>query len=129
MSIGLLVITHNRIGADILTTAQDILGRALPINTRVIEIKPDSVFEQKLSRAQKDIEELDSGEGVLILTDLFGATPANIAKKAASGHNAAVVCGINLPMVVRVLNYFNLPLKKIVYKATSAGHDSIIESK
>ncbi|MBN1379077.1 MAG: PTS fructose transporter subunit IIA [Gammaproteobacteria bacterium] len=126
MSVGLLIITHNGIGKDILTTATDIFG-GLPMQVKVISISPNGSYDANLETAIKQIQDLDSGEGVLILTDIFGATPSNIAIKAARGKNACVITGINLPMVVRVLNYSQLPLKKIISKATSAGHDSIIE--
>ena len=128
MSVGLLIITHNKIGANILATAEDILGHSLPMKVEVIEVKPDSPYDAKLAAAKKSIQELDSGDGVLVLTDIFGATPCNIATKAANGSNTQVIAGINLPMIVRVLNYHDLPLKKLAAKANSAGHDGIIES-
>lgn len=126
MSIGILIITHNEVGNDILSTARDIFG-ALPTNTTVISIKPNSDYDKKLVEVRHSIAELDTGDGVLVLTDIFGATPCNIALKAAKNTNTKVVTGINLPMLVRVLNYAHLPLKKIVDKAVSAGHDSIFE--
>ena len=128
MSIGLLIITHNKIGADILATAEDILGQALPLIAKIIEVKPNSNYEKKLATTEKYIQELDNGDGVLILTDIYGATPSNIATKAARNHNTRVVAGINLPMIVRVLNYHDLSLNKIAAKAASAGHDGIIEN-
>lgn len=126
MSIGILIITHNEVGIDILSTARDIFG-GLPANTTVIAINPNSDYDKKLVETQRRIAELDTGDGVLILTDIFGATPCNIALKAARNTNTKVVAGINLPMLVRVLNYAHLPLAKIVDKAVSAGHDSIFE--
>lgn len=126
MTIGILIITHNEVGTDILSTARDIFG-GLPANATVISIKPNSDYDKKLVEARHHIAELDTGDGVLILTDIFGATPCNIALKAARHTNTKVVAGINLPMLVRVLNYAHLPLKKIVSKAVSAGHDSIFE--
>lgn len=126
MNVGLLIITHNRIGSDILATARDIYGN-LPMQTEVISISPNADYERIQKTAEQNLLKLDSGDGVLILTDIFGATPSNIATKIAKGKNACVITGINLPMVIRVLNYSQLPLKKIVAKATSAGHDSIIE--
>lgn len=126
MSVGLLIITHNRIGADILATAGDILN-GVPLDNRVIGIRPDIDYQQVLEEARRYIGELDSGDGVLVLTDIFGATPSNIATEAARSGHSRVVAGVNLPMLVRVLNYHTLPLDKIVAKATSAGHDSVIE--
>lgn len=126
MSVGLLIITHNRIGADILATAADILN-GIPMNNRAIDIKPDSDYDEILERARHEVKELDSGDGVLVLTDIFGATPSNIATIAAKTGYCRVVTGINLPMLIRVLNYHSLPLDEIVAKATSAGHDSVVE--
>lgn len=125
MSIGLLIVTHNKIGADILATAKDIIGK-LPLAAEVVEIKPDSNYDDKLQEAKELVKKLDSGDGVLVLTDIFGATPSNIANKAINGRNARVVTGINLAMVVRTLNYHRLPLVEIANKASSAGHDSIL---
>lgn len=126
MSIGILIITHNEVGNDILSTARDIFG-GLPVNVMVVSIAPGSDYDKKLVETRHCIAELDTGDGVLILTDIFGATPSNIALKAARQTNTKVVAGVNLPMLVRVLNYSQLPLTKIVDKAVSAGHDSIFE--
>jgi PTS system ascorbate-specific IIA component len=126
MSIGILIIAHNEVGTDILSTARDIFG-GLPVNAAVVSIKPSSDYDKKLVEARHCIAELDAGDGVLILTDIFGATPSNIALKAAKHTNSKVVAGVNLPMLVRVLNYSHLPLTKIVDKAVSAGHDSIFQ--
>ena len=126
MSVGLLIITHNGIGKNILATASDIFG-GLPMPVKVIGVLPQGDYDKDLLIANEYLEELDAGDGVLILTDIFGATPSNIAIKAAKERQACVIAGINLPMVVRVLNYSQLSLKKIVEKATSAGHDSIVQ--
>ncbi len=127
MSIGLLIITHNGIGNDILKTATDIFG-ALPTAVKVISIKTDSDYDSKLAQAEKSLQSLDSGDGVLVLSDIFGATPCNIALKAAHQHPMVkVVTGINLPMVIKALNYANLPLDKLANKALTAGQESIFE--
>jgi PTS system ascorbate-specific IIA component len=126
MSIGLLIVTHNQIGADLLATARDIIGKP-PLEVAVIDIKPNSNYERKAQEVEQTIIRLDHGDGVLVLTDLFGATPSNIALKAALKHNAKVVAGINLPMLIRVFNYPGLPLDKLIAKAVAAGHDSVFE--
>lgn len=126
MSIGLLIVTHNDIGADLLATARDIIGKP-PLDVSVIDVRPDSDYERKAEEIDRSIRRLDRGDGVLVLTDLFGATPANMALKAAVKHNAKVVAGINLPMLIRVFNYPGLPLDKLIAKAVAAGHDSVFE--
>ena len=126
MSIGLLIVTHNTIGADLLATAQDIIGKP-PIEVVTIDIKSNSDYERKAEDVEKSIIRLDRGDGVLVLTDLFGSTPSNIAVKAAARHNAKVVAGINLAMLIRIFNYYKLPLDKLIDKAVAAGHDSVFE--
>ena len=83
---------------------------------------PDEV----LARARDRLEVLDSGAGVLILTDMFGSTPSNVASRVARARNARVIAGVNLPMLVRILNYRHLPLTEVVNKALSGGHDGIL---
>ena len=126
MSVGLLIITHNGIGKNILATASDIFG-GLSMPAKVISVLPQGNYAENLSTAEEYIDELDSGDGVLVLSDIFGATPSNIATKAEEGKKACVIAGINLPMVVRILNYSQLPLSEIATKAASAGHESIIQ--
>jgi PTS system ascorbate-specific IIA component len=83
---------------------------------------PDVVETQ----ARRRLEFLDSGDGVLILTDMFGSTPANVAGRLARGRRHRVIAGVNLPMLVRVLNYRDLSLTELVNKALSGGHDGIL---
>ena len=126
MAVGILLVTHNNIGANLLSTAKDIF-QGLPIEATAVSLKPNSDYDEKLALVLNCLEELDSGEGVLILTDIFGATPCNIALKAAKSAKAVVVSGVNLPMLIRTLNYADLPLTKIAAKAISAGHDGIFK--
>jgi len=127
MSIGLLVITHNRIGETLLDTAVAMIGGS-PLQTRTIAVTVDSNPEQVTDYARKLASELDKGEGVLILTDMFGSTPSNIAASLLDQPRIMLVTGINLPMLVRVLNYSHLGLAELAHKATSGGHDGIIWS-
>lgn len=125
MSIGLITITHHRIGSELLTTATHICGEA-PIDHRHLEVR--SEYEPADLRVQLAdmIRTLDTGEGVLILTDLFGSTPCNIARHAPSGHHVQVVTGVNLPMVLRVFNYAHLELTAIADKAADGGQRGIL---
>lgn len=125
MSTGLLIITHNQIGAALLATATHML-ESCPLESRALEIdnngNPDDVNKQ----AREFIEQLDQGDGVLVLTDMYGSTPSNIAAKLLSRGKVNVVAGINLPMLVRVLNYADLNLDDLTDKAVSGGHDGIV---
>jgi PTS system mannose-specific IIA component len=69
---------------------------------------------------------LDDGDGVLVLTDLFGSTPANIAASLQARAGVRTLSGVNLPMVVRVLNYSDLPLDALAEKAFGGGRDGVM---
>lgn len=125
MSIGLLLITHNNIGAELLGTATVMLGRC-PLEAEMLAITADCDPEQQCRRAQEIIERLDQEDGVLILTDMYGSTPSNIACAMQEKNHVEVVAGINLPMLVRVLNYPNLDLSASAEKAKNGGHTGIM---
>ncbi len=125
MSIGLLLITHNDIGAALLNTAARMLGMC-PLQTEALAIPPDSDPDRLRERAQQLVKELDHGDGVLVLTDIYGSTPSNIACTLQQEGKVNVVAGVNLPMLVRVLNYPQLDLYSLTDKALSGGHTGIL---
>ena len=125
MKVGILLITHNNIGAVMLRTAIDVVGIS-PLSTGVLAAASDCDPEQILADARQAARELDGGDGVLVLTDLYGATPSNIACRLHSHHELRVVSGLNLPMLIRVLNYPDLDLEALQQKAVSGGRDGIM---
>lgn len=125
MSIGLLIVTHNNIGRTLLDTATRMLG-VCPVATELLDVswdcQPDTICDQ----AKRMIASLDRGDGVLVLTDMFGGTPSNIANRLGDRrHKVAVVTGVNLPMLVRILNYASLDLQEVVEKAFSGGRGGV----
>ena len=125
MSVGLLIVTHGHIGEQLLDTATNMLG-VCPLQTAHLVVPRACEPETLLEQARRSCKELDQGDGVLVLTDMFGSTPSNIANRLLGESNIQVVAGINLPMLIRVLNYPNLNLHKMVNKALSGGHDGIL---
>ena len=125
MSVGLLIITHNRIGQELLHTARTILGTC-PLATAHLDVAQDSNPEHMVSRGTNLLSRLDSGDGVLILTDAFGATPSNVAVRLGDQAGTAVVSGVNLPMLLRVLNYPDLDLPALRDKAYTGGRDGVL---
>ena len=103
MSVGLLLITHNQIGDALLDAATAMIG-VHPLPTRTLPVILDSDTEQITAQASKLVQELHQSSGVLILTDMFGSTPSNIAASLLKQPHVMVVAGINLPMLIRVLN-------------------------
>lgn len=126
MSVGLLIITHNQIGTQLLETAINMLGYC-PLLADNLAIGTDSNPDQLRADASRLARELDQGDGVLVLTDMFGSTPSNIANSLKPAGQVAVVSGINLPMLVRVLNYPHLSLARLTAKALSGGNDGILD--
>ncbi|MDI9613211.1 MAG: PTS sugar transporter subunit IIA [Acidobacteriota bacterium] len=100
--IGALVVTHGQLGQELVAAAEMIVGEISHI--RAISIG----WHDDVNEAQKDIErrigELDNGKGVLLLTDMFGGTPSNIAFALYEPGKIDIVTGVNLPMIIKIVN-------------------------
>ena len=125
MTVSVLLMTHENIGEVILQTVRRVL-EVCPLQTQVLHVPFDSDPDQLQIDAQRMIDSMDSGDGVLVLTDMFGATPSNIAHRLAAAEKVMVVTGLNLPMMIRVMNYPNLNLAELVEIAVSGGRDGVI---
>ena len=126
MSVGLLIITHDGIGPSLLGTTSLMLG-GCPLNAKLLMASRDSDPTELSGLAKDYIHTLDDGDGVLVLTDQYGSTPSNIATKLKHETNIRIVAGLNLSMLIRVLNYPDLDLDQLVEKALSGGRDGILE--
>jgi PTS system mannose-specific IIA component len=122
--VGILLITHDHLGQTLLDIVEQTYGNLdMPVET--LPIYPDTDPLICIEKARIKVAALDDGEGVLVLTDIFGATPANIAAQLI-GPGIVVIHGINLPMLFRLFNYPALPLSELVDKAIAAAHDGIM---
>ncbi len=128
MSVGVLLVTHGHVGEALLESAIEILG-CCPLQTRTLQAPNDCNPDQILDRSLALAKELDQGEGLLVLTDLYGSTPSNIACRLQGFHEARVIAGVNLPMLVRILNYPSLHLEELTHKAISGGRDGVLLCK
>ncbi len=124
MNVGILMITHGNVGAVLLQAATHVLG-VCPLTTQTLSAPPDCDPDQIYLEALTITQKLDHGDGVLVLTDLYGSTPCNIACRLHEQHAVSVVAGLNLPMLVRLLNYPDLPLGELTEKAVSGGRDGV----
>jgi len=118
--IGILVITHGMLGESLIHCASHVLNKRPP------RLKQLGVMAQDdplllLPQARALVKELDSGDGVLILTDMFGGSPSNIAQKLIVPGKVEAVSGVSLPMLIRSLTYRERSLQTIVTKAVSGG--------
>lgn len=124
MSVGLLLLTHGDIGQSIYNAATHILGNS-PVRTGIIAINAGDDWDVIETEINETLIELDSGQGVLVLTDMYGATPSNLACSYA-GLTVEIVAGLNLPMLVRVMNYPDMDLDELKQKAISGGKQGIV---
>ena len=124
MSVGMLLITHGQVGRALVDTAASTMGFC-PLDTAVLSIAPDSDPDLLDEKARYLARQLDDGDGVLVLTDIYGSTPANIACRLLQAHRVAVLSGVNLPMMIRLFNYPALSLDELASKAVSGGQDGI----
>jgi len=122
---GLLLIMHGRLGDDMLDAVKEILS-GCPLATASIAVNSDSDPDQLFETANRLCDKLDDGGGVLILTDLYGSTPSNIANRLIDTHNASVISGTNLPMLLRILNYPDMSLEALCDKAANGARDGIV---
>ena len=124
MNVGMLLITHGQIGRALVDTAASTLGFC-PLDTAVLTLSPNSDPDLIEEKARYLARQLDRGDGVLVLTDIYGSTPANIACRLLDAHQVRVIAGLNLPMLIRLFNYPSLGLDELAEKAISGGRDAI----
>lgn len=124
MSVGLLLISHEHVASGLLAAARSICGEYSG-GIEEIEISHDAKPKNVINEIEHKIKLLDNGAGVLILSDLYGSTPSNIATQFYNPGKVSVVLGVSLPMLIRVFNYPKDNLKKVTDKAIAGGRDGI----
>jgi PTS system ascorbate-specific IIA component len=119
--IGVLVVSHGTIGESLLASVAQILG-APPAQAAALGDDPEAVLERARALAAR----LDDGTGLLVLTDMFGATPCNVAARLLADGRVEGVAGVSLPMLVRVLSRRDGPLAAAVQRALSGGAEGVV---
>ena len=121
---GILIIAHAPFATALRECVAHIYG-GLPARIGVIDVSPDCDPVQVVQQAHAEIDRLKEENGALVLTDMFGATPANIAGRLASMPDVRVLSGVNLPMLVRAVCYRATPLDTLVDKALAGATKGI----
>jgi PTS system ascorbate-specific IIA component len=125
MTVGVLLLTHESMGDALIETARHLLGR-ISLRIDAFSIPPGSDMDFAMTSAAARVRKLDSGDGVLVLTDVFGATPSNVIDKIQPlGVNIRRVSGLNLPMLLRVLNYSEQDLAELAQTAAEGGRAGV----
>jgi mannose PTS system EIIA component len=123
--IGILIVTHGEIGTALLDSASQILGGRPPQIATLSVWRQDDPDDLVL-RARELMEQIDADEGVLILTDIFGATPGNVVSKLLQDGRVEGVSGVSLPMLLRVLTGRDGALAAVVQRALSGGSEGLV---
>ncbi len=124
-SIGIILVGHGKFGSSMLHTAESIIGP----QSDCVSISVDIAHEVKdaIRRLEDAAQILDKGDGVIVLTDMFGGTPTNLALALLGKHKVEVITGINLPMLLKVLeNRNSSSLAELAQMADDAGKAGIV---
>ena len=123
--IGILIVSHGAFGEALIHCASHVLGKR-PLRVRQVGINVHDDPDTMLAQAQELVRQLDEGDGVLVFTDILGATPSNIASRLLRPGKIEGVSGVSLPMLMRALTYRNEPLAEVVSKAMSAARECTV---
>ncbi|MCI0465466.1 MAG: PTS sugar transporter subunit IIA [Beijerinckiaceae bacterium] len=122
--IGIVLVTHGRLAAEFRAALEHVVGPQKQIES--IAIGPDDDIEQRRQDIISAAGKVDSGAGVIVLTDMFGGTPSNLAISIMNGANIEVIAGINLPMLIKLASVRDSSnLEQAVLQAQDAGRKYI----
>jgi PTS system ascorbate-specific IIA component len=124
--VGILIIAHGTLGESLIHCASHVMG-GRPAQLAHIGVSLHDDPQALLPQTTSLLRSLDQGSGVLVLSDVYGATPSNIACRLLVPGKIEGVAGVNLPMLVRALTYRNEPLKTVVAKAVSGGIEGVMQ--
>lgn len=122
---GILLVTHNGLGDSLVDCVHHVLGK-MPPHLASVSVLANDDPDKKEKEVRGMIALLDQGDGVLLLSDVFGATPCNIARRVCVPGKVEGVAGVNLPMLLRVVCNSNKPLSELVQRALEGGRECIV---
>lgn len=127
MSVALLIVSHHNIGKSLVEALDTSFDHQLPLKLSTVDVPADGDPDKLKILVRTAIAELDQGQGVLILTDLYGSTPANICQDNLENNHVRMVTGLNLPMMLRLMNYPSLSLDEMASNAVTGGQGGIVK--
>ena len=123
--IGILIVSHGALGESLIHSASHVLGKR-PLYLRQLGVTVHDDPDALLPMAEDLIRFLDQGEGVLVMTDIYGATPSNIAARLLRPGRVEGLAGVNLPMLIRALTYRDQPLGRVIDKALAGAAEGVM---
>jgi mannose PTS system EIIA component len=122
--IGMVLVTHGRLADELISALEHVVGPQQSVAS--VCIGPDDDMEQRRREILEQTNEIDSGDGVVLLTDMFGGTPSNLAISVMDNVNVEVIAGVNLPMLIKLASVRDQqPLAEAVASAQEAGRKYI----
>jgi PTS system mannose-specific IIA component len=122
--IGLILVTHGRLAEEFVAATEHVVGNQR--NIRAISIGPDDDIEQRRRDILTAVEAVDDGAGVIVLTDMFGGTPSNLAISLMDQGRVEIIAGVNLPMLIKLASVRETEgLEEAVASAQEAGRKYI----
>ena len=126
MNVALLLVSHKGIASNLLETAYSIVNDK-PDNLAYVEVPMDAPVDIMRGKIQQQLDQFDQTKDVVILTDIYGGTPSNLASCFISNGKTQLISGLNLAMIIKAINYRRLPLSEIIDKIIQGGRQSIAQ--
>lgn len=124
--IGILIIAHEPVASSFAKAVTHVLGQT-PVQLDWLDVANDAPPDEIVKTAQTRIDAIDSGDGVLVCTDVCGATPCNISTRLDRPGKVHVLTGLNLPMLLRAINYRHAPLSEVTEKALDGAKTGVMQ--
>jgi len=122
--IGLVLVTHGRLALELVAAMEHVVGPQTQVGT--VCIGPEDDMEQRRADIMKTVETVNAGSGVVVLTDMFGGTPSNLAISIMDTAPVEVIAGVNLPMLIKLASVRGTdPLQSVAQQAQDAGRKYI----
>ena len=123
--IGILIVAHGTLGESLIHCASHVMGKR-PLYLRQLGVTVHDDPNAILPQGRDLIRFLDQGQGVLVMTDIFGATPSNIASKLLAPNRVQGVSGVNMPMLIKALTYREQPMETLIQKTLAGAQEGVV---
>lgn len=122
--IGIMLVSHEPLGTALLNCTRHIFGR-LPVQLAALDVVPDEDPQAAILAARELLARINDGSGVIVFTDVFGATPSRIALALHEPNRVSVVAGVNLPILIKALGNRRGPLEDVLASLVQSGQNAI----